>query len=651
MTSDGLANKTEDGDGSCAICADVYVDPRLLPCRHTFCLDCLERWHASSHQRHYFSCPICREKVWVPHLGVQGFRSNYFVRSQRQKRTCSLCRTTDADVHRCNYCDQLICKVCRTTHGSGSSKNNEPCYFGQEEEIVTEEDTTLRATISALRPVTRSCCYAEVIGGFQCSAGVSEMKVNKIIPVSATEAWILFDNDPAIYKYDINGMVTDVKSAEGTVIDIGLHPDGPLLFIQEYSNSVWVCGDDYTAPIEYVKVGDYLPTSFLVEDEGSLIVAVMPMDDRQNVCYLLYFNQERKLTNKTTLTGEFTRISSLALDISSRRVCVTEEKFRVVHVLPKRRVITYRRSSAFPIRSGSGGLSRTRFTPRAVCSGLHDSYLVLDGGSGFIHILNTSACLTSVVVTDDQEHIGDPNTIALGRDDRLWVGDGRDGMVRVYYLNAFINYLEAGNSELDLPSRNTGGFYGSILPADSSLPEEQVSLPDMSVTAPFIFNDTVGANASGPIQVVGGLNGIQIILPDTGTAEGNRREQERILQMIHKNDILRKSIEMAGTSVDSLGPANFSFKNPLELQLPSGTNAQQFGGFFPGPNPSEGNFPLHHGFGGVSFFTGNRERDLELLENFLISHPSVREDMTRKGITPAMIVDFPHFLNRYTSNT
>ncbi|XP_033732257.1 uncharacterized protein LOC117321792 [Pecten maximus] len=651
MTSEGLTTRKEDNDGSCAICTELYLDPRLLPCRHTFCLGCLERWHASSHQRHYFSCPICREKVWLPFLGVQGFRSNYFVPSQGGK-SCSLCRTPNGDVCRCNSCDKFLCHKCRATHGSNkTSKDCSPCCE-QEDEIVAEEDTALRVTISALRPVTRSCCYAELIGGFQCSAGVSDMRINKIVPVSATEAWILFDNGPAVHKYNMSGMLTDVRCAEGKVIDICIHPDGPLLFIQEYSNSISVCGDENTTPIEYLNVGDYLPTSFLVRDEGSIIVAAKPLDESLlNVCYLIVFNQERNVIGMQTLRGEFARISSVALDVYSNRVCSADMDCRVVHVLPKKKVLTYRRSPAFPIRSGSNRPITTRFSPRAVCSGLQGAFLVLDGGSGYIHVLDTFACLTSVVVMDDQEHIGSPNTIAMGRNDRLWVGDGSDGMVKVYSVNAFINHLEPGTMEHGFTRSNTSGIHEHVLSDHSTHPQEHIPLPGINDNPKYISKDTLEALTGGvlkdypPIKVFGGTNGIEIVLGDTGSPEGNIRERERVLRMLRENELLRKQVELVGSSADILGPANVTFKSASDIPAQQNhPNPHLFGVFSSVPNPA-GNFPQQYGHGGRSFLTGNRDYDLRHLENFLKTNPAVREDMERKGITPGMVVDFPSFLD------
>ncbi|XP_060066011.1 uncharacterized protein LOC132546303 [Ylistrum balloti] len=640
MMSDGLSKRKDENDGTCTICTEVYRDPRLLPCRHTFCSGCLERWHISSCQRHYFSCPICREKVWLPHVGVQGFRSNYFVPCQLDKKNCSVCKTSKFDVRRCNFCDQLFCRTCRTEHESKQVGQDDQCCCSQEDELVQEEDTAVRTAISALRAVTRSCCYAEIIGGFQCSAGGSSTQVTKIVPVSASEAWVLFDNGPVIYRYSMTGTVTEMRYAVGKVIDMCIHPDGPLLVIEEFSSSVLVCGDEHTDPIEYVIVNNYILTSLLVRDEGSMIVAARSVDESLfRRCYLIDFDRERKRLSTRIVQGEFIQISGLAFDVFSNRMCTADMECRVVHVLPDDdRVLTYRRSPAFPNRNGSGGLSKTQFAPRAVCSGLHNAFLVLDCGSGYIHVLSTSARLTNVVVMDDQENIGSPSTIAVGRDDQLWVGDGSNGMVKVYSLKTFINHLEPVTFEHGMPINNRDFFdTAELFSATSSVPE---NIPSRNTT---LSDDILALCMDGNVSAIRTIvaNGdICIILEDTGNPESNAKMRDRVQRMIHWNEVLRSHLIKAGCNPDDLGTINIKFDSAPSVRtrhIPSNHNPS---GNFPRTSGNRTSQPHP-----VPFLTGNRDVDMKFLDNFLRINPSIREDMEKKGITPGMIVDFPSFLN------
>ncbi|XGW30210.1 hypothetical protein V3C99_009306, partial [Haemonchus contortus] len=54
------------------ICTERYRQPKVLPCQHTFCLQCLEMFAIIS-QSAKLICPICRAKHSIPSEGVQTF--------------------------------------------------------------------------------------------------------------------------------------------------------------------------------------------------------------------------------------------------------------------------------------------------------------------------------------------------------------------------------------------------------------------------------------------------------------------------------------------------------------------------------------------------------------------------------------------------
>lgn len=59
---------------TCCICLDTVVDPKALPCQHTFCRHpCLQNLI----QNNSVLCPICRETFPVP---VDGFPTNYIMK-------------------------------------------------------------------------------------------------------------------------------------------------------------------------------------------------------------------------------------------------------------------------------------------------------------------------------------------------------------------------------------------------------------------------------------------------------------------------------------------------------------------------------------------------------------------------------------------
>ena len=62
---------------TCVICRDLFDDPRLLPCSHTFCRKCIEDCASASEGR--FSCPL-RDDCTVTANQINSLPANRHVR-------------------------------------------------------------------------------------------------------------------------------------------------------------------------------------------------------------------------------------------------------------------------------------------------------------------------------------------------------------------------------------------------------------------------------------------------------------------------------------------------------------------------------------------------------------------------------------------
>ena len=66
-----IANQLE-----CSICLEQYVEPKILPCFHTFCLACLCQIEPEEEK---IRCPECRREHNLPIDGAKGFKNNFIV--------------------------------------------------------------------------------------------------------------------------------------------------------------------------------------------------------------------------------------------------------------------------------------------------------------------------------------------------------------------------------------------------------------------------------------------------------------------------------------------------------------------------------------------------------------------------------------------
>ncbi|CAH1248249.1 TRIM2 [Branchiostoma lanceolatum] len=116
---------------TCPVCQELYKDPKLLPCLHTFCRKCLETWAAKQSAGRKFTCPLCRSPVELPcpvwSGGVDKLYSNFYInklldfRRLRQSKTsrvlCEMCKSGIQAAAVCGDCSFLLCNNCVKIHG------------------------------------------------------------------------------------------------------------------------------------------------------------------------------------------------------------------------------------------------------------------------------------------------------------------------------------------------------------------------------------------------------------------------------------------------------------------------------------------------------------------------------------------------------
>src|SRR6218665_3157403 len=116
---DQMADVTE-----CCICTDVYTNPKILPCIHTFCLQCLEKYGTEKKT----GDQICRSEFSIPDGGLSNLTNNFFIDKMVEIRTLSEASTIEAlcgtcpDEDRmkakmfCFQCEQNLCERCCVAH-------------------------------------------------------------------------------------------------------------------------------------------------------------------------------------------------------------------------------------------------------------------------------------------------------------------------------------------------------------------------------------------------------------------------------------------------------------------------------------------------------------------------------------------------------
>ncbi|CAF0763110.1 unnamed protein product [Rotaria sordida] len=110
---------------TCSTCINQFSSdsydhqPKLLPCSHTVCRQCLERIVNSQPRSDAIKCPICREHILLPRGGVTSFPPSFIVNQLldllvRLRRDvvpkCNL--HTNEELLFCETCDKIFCQLC-----------------------------------------------------------------------------------------------------------------------------------------------------------------------------------------------------------------------------------------------------------------------------------------------------------------------------------------------------------------------------------------------------------------------------------------------------------------------------------------------------------------------------------------------------------
>jgi len=106
--------------GTCLCMYDGHENtPKLLPCSHTVCLECLGRIVATFARDSQFRCPICRELITIPRGGVQALPPSFLVNqlldlmaSQRREVVPKCSTHANQELLFCETCDSVFCTTC-----------------------------------------------------------------------------------------------------------------------------------------------------------------------------------------------------------------------------------------------------------------------------------------------------------------------------------------------------------------------------------------------------------------------------------------------------------------------------------------------------------------------------------------------------------
>ena len=129
IVHEGKTLKEMEKEITCALCQEHFTEPKVLPCLHYYCKQCILRIAVRVGSNKPFSCPECREETTLPEGGVDELKTAFFVNRLKPmfsmlERThskvevkCEACTESGGKAEAfCRQCARFVCNECIRLH-------------------------------------------------------------------------------------------------------------------------------------------------------------------------------------------------------------------------------------------------------------------------------------------------------------------------------------------------------------------------------------------------------------------------------------------------------------------------------------------------------------------------------------------------------
>ncbi|XP_026019269.1 nuclear factor 7, brain-like isoform X1 [Astatotilapia calliptera] len=151
-----MASRSEE-DLCCPVCQEVFRDPVILSCSHSFCKDCLKRWWR---ERPTHECPVCKRRSSKDepplNLALRNLCES-FLQERDQRASEALCSLHSEKLKLfCLDHQQPVCVVCR------DSEKHTNHRFRPIDEAAQQHKKELQETLEPLKKKLKVCEEVQV---------------------------------------------------------------------------------------------------------------------------------------------------------------------------------------------------------------------------------------------------------------------------------------------------------------------------------------------------------------------------------------------------------------------------------------------------------------------------------------------------------
>ena len=150
---------------TCSICQEHYTQPKVLPCLHYYCKQCILKLALIIGKDKPFCCPECRKEATLPGGNEDNLQTAFFVNRfkalyDKQERAlskevvmCEICTTSELKAEAfCQQCDMFICKKYVESH-----PRMKKIFDGHEIISLDEVKKVTAKDVLTLNPPAKKC--------------------------------------------------------------------------------------------------------------------------------------------------------------------------------------------------------------------------------------------------------------------------------------------------------------------------------------------------------------------------------------------------------------------------------------------------------------------------------------------------------------
>ena len=112
---------------TCPVCQEHFRDPKILPCLHYYCKECVRQLALRAGTNRPFACPECRKGTVLPQNDPDQLPTAFFVNRMKElhanmekaqgksEAVCEMCSGAKAEAF-CRQCTYFICSDCVRSH-------------------------------------------------------------------------------------------------------------------------------------------------------------------------------------------------------------------------------------------------------------------------------------------------------------------------------------------------------------------------------------------------------------------------------------------------------------------------------------------------------------------------------------------------------